>query len=63
MSADFRQQEELEQERRWVILQALLRVRAGRSTNTDAEFLASELGLQDFYRNHTEKAVTHGNNS
>lgn len=43
--SDYRQQQECEEERLFVLLAALYRVAAGRSDIDDAQMLASELGI------------------
>lgn len=55
MSADYRQQQELEEQRFMQILGVLQRVKRGTSTEADALFLASELGLDTEYRKHTDE--------
>lgn len=50
---DFRMQQELEEERMRLSLEALKRVAEGTSTNADATFLAAELGFKDIYQQET----------
>lgn len=48
--SNHRQQQELEEERVRLSLEALDRVARGMSNEADAEFLAAELGVKDFYK-------------
>ena len=51
---DERQQQELEEERMFSILGVLQRVKRGTSTEKDALFLASEMGLTTQFKQRTE---------
>jgi hypothetical protein len=47
---DYRQQQELEEERMLHTIEVLERIDNGLATHEDVEFLASELGLSTFVR-------------
>ena len=49
---DYRMQQELEEERKWNLLQILGKVAFGTSSTEDADDLARELGLYDEWRKH-----------
>ena len=56
MNADYRMQQECEEERHTRSIETLLRIKRGLATESDALFLASELGLLKEFCRETEVA-------
>ena len=54
--SDWRQQEELEQERQLKLLEVLQKISRGLGTSGDALYLATELGLTTEWRQHERRS-------
>ena len=55
--ADYWQQQQLEHERMWALLTILQKVARGQTTQQDALYLASELGLTTEYHKEVEHEI------